>query len=533
MPSVARRIPLQSELSPAPQGVMELEPPETVAEPPALQPPEAPPAKAQAAESRRRGPLRPGQLLSARARMDGSGPVRAFRLADAVVTLCLAAAVCSLAEPSGLLHASLSSILPVGLAAGALIWWLDGAGAYRFSAREMLPGHLVRLASAIIPAAALMAATSLLLRAPIRGAGFDVLWLGLETAALAALHTGWWALVRRWRTSGRLTPNVVVVGATRNAELLIRGLMQSREANVLGVFDDRLSRAPRDIHGVPVLGDTQALVSHRVMPFVDRIVVTVPTTAQGRVREIIERLHVLPNPIALFLDFQADEAAASQALARLAGWPLAQVSGVLRDERRAFWKRVQDLSFGTLGLIAALPVMGLIALAIRLDSPGPVFFRQRRHGFNNEEIVVWKFRSMRHEQADATAARQISADDDRVTRVGRFIRSTSLDEVPQIFNVLKGEMSLVGPRPHAIGMKTGDVESARLVAEYAHRHRLKPGMTGWAAIKGSRGPVDTPESVRRRVELDVAYIERQSFWLDLYIMAVTVPCLLGDRSTVR
>ena len=114
-----------------------------------------------------------------------------------------------------------------------------------------------------------------------------------------------------------------------------------------------------------------------------------------------------------------------------------------------------------------------------------------------------------------------------------MIRRNSLDELPQLINVLKGEMSLVGPRPHAIGMKTGEVESARLVAEYAHRHRLKPGVTGWAAIKGSRGPVDTAESVRRRVQLDVEYIERQSFWLDLYILAMTVPCLLGDRLAVR
>ena len=142
------------------------------------------------------------------------------------------------------------------------------------------------------------------------------------------------------------------------------------------------------------------------------------------------------------------------------------------------------------------PLMALIALAIKLDSPGPVFFRQRRHGFNNEEILVWKFRSMRHGSDRSGGAQQVRFDDDRVTRVGRFIRRTSLDELPQLFNVLKGEMSLVGPRPHAVGMKTGDTQSAKLVAEYAHRHRMKPGMTGWAAIKGSRGPVDTPELVQ-------------------------------------
>jgi len=203
------------------------------------------------------------------------------------------------------------------------------------------------------------------------------------------------------------------------------------------------------------------------------------------------------------------------------------------DHGKALAKRVQDLIIGTIALLLFGPLMLFVAAAVRMDSPGPALFRQRRHGFNNEEIVVWKFRSMRVEAADAKAARQISADDDRVTRVGRFIRKTSLDELPQIFNVLMGEMSLVGPRPHAIGMKTGDVESHRLVAEYAHRHRMKPGMTGWAAIHGSRGAIDTPDLVKQRVSLDVEYIERQSFWLDLYIMLMTVPCLLGDSETVR
>jgi lipopolysaccharide/colanic/teichoic acid biosynthesis glycosyltransferase len=140
---------------------------------------------------------------------------------------------------------------------------------------------------------------------------------------------------------------------------------------------------------------------------------------------------------------------------------------------------------------------------------------------------------MRQEAADFAAVQQVQADDNRVTRVGRFIRKTSLDELPQLFNVIGGEMSLVGPRPHAVGMKTGQTESARLVAEYAHRHRMKPGMTGWAAINGSRGPVDSPELVRRRVAFDIEYIERQSFWFDIYIMAMTIPCLLGDSETVR
>jgi len=250
------------------------------------------------------------------------------------------------------------------------------------------------------------------------------------------------------------------------------------------------------------------------------------------VRALVEQLKVLPNEITLFIDF-GDEMVRGDVLSRLANAPLATLAGGRMDARRALVKRIQDVGFAVLVGLFTLPIILTVAVAIRLDSPGPILFRQRRQGFNNEEIVVWKFRSMRVETCDEHATRQIGVEDPRVTRVGAFIRRTSLDELPQLWNVLRGEMSLVGPRPHAPRMKTGEVESAKLVAEYAHRHRLKPGMTGWAAIRGSRGPVDTPAEVRRRVALDIEYIERQSFWLDLFIMAMTLPCLLGDRHATR
>ena len=281
-----------------------------------------------------------------------------------------------------------------------------------------------------------------------------------------------------------------------------------------------------------MLGDTRALLTHRILPYVDRVVLTIPASAEGRIRELIERLHVLPNEVSLLLDIEG-QIDPAKTLSCLAQTPLLRLSGHQIDQSRLFAKRVQDVLLGGLALLAAAPVMLLIAMAVKLDSPGPVFFRQRRHGFNNETIIVWKFRSMRREAADPTAARQITANDVRVTRVGRLIRTTGLDELPQLFNVLAGEMSLVGPRPHAIGMKTGNAELARLVAEYAHRHRIKPGITGWAAIHGSRGAVDSAADMRRRVALDVEYIERQSFWLDLYILLMTVPHLLGDRTTAR
>ncbi len=469
---------------------------------------------ASAAERSRRGPFRPERLTPARARVQIQNLTRAFRIVDSILATALAL---WLARDGGL-------VAPL-VGAAVLLVVLHGLEAYAFAHREPLIRHLLRVGAAI--GASAIAVQAVALTPLALGEHIVAGWLLAALPAFVALHATWWVLVRHGRRTGRLTPNIVLVGATTNAERLIAAALRTGEVNVLGVFDDRAARAPEAVLGVPVLGDTKALVDHRIMPFVDRVVIAVESTAQARVGQLVERLSELPNPVSMIVDVggDADRDAALSHLADLSGAPT--------DARRAMVKRMQDLAVAGVGLILAAPVMLGVALAVKLDSPGPIFFRQRRHGFNNETILIWKFRSMRHEMADARAARQISADDDRVTRVGKFIRRTSLDELPQLFNVLSGEMSIVGPRPHAIGMMTGDVESAKLVATYAHRHRMKPGVTGWAAIKGSRGAVDTPELVRQRVAYDVEYIERQSFWLDLYVILMTVPCLLGDKTAVR
>ena len=480
----------------------------------------------------RRGPMRPGRLVASRARLNGEVLAQTFRIADAVTAGILAWFASDLANPGGVWASTVAAVAPFAFGAGLLAFFMQAVGGYAFRPRERIVGHLARVAGAFALTGAIIEA-ALPLAAPDRRAwNAEAVWFCLAFASLYLLHVWWWISVRRLRRNGRLIPNVVVVGATENAERLVQSALASGEVAVLGVFDDRQARGPEAIRGVRLLGDTDALLTHRIMPFVDRIVITVTASAQARVRTLVDRLRVLPNEITLFVDY-GDEALSADALARLADVPLAILSGARQDARRALVKRLADLVLGALALLLAAPVMLLVALAIRIDSPGPILFRQRRQGFNNEEIVVWKFRSMRNDACDERATRQVGVDDPRVTRVGAFIRQTSLDELPQLWNVLKGEMSLVGPRPHAPGMKTGDVESAKLLAEYAHRHRIKPGMTGWAAIKGSRGPVDTPELVRRRVALDIEYIERQSFWLDLFIMAMTLPCLLGDRLAAR
>lgn len=479
-----------------------------------------------------RGPMRPERLVSVRQRQDRRLAAHRFRAADTIFVFV--ATVCFLHQfiDRSILQTPLADAIPI-LAGGWAAWMLPSAfGLYRFGRSDRRVVHFARLALAVVGGVCVAAVVGWASSAALIDLS-DLLWLGaIWGGGLAVLHTMWWSLVARWRATGLLTPNIVVVGATSHAEGLIASAIDRRDMNILGVFDDRAERSPLAMLGVPVLGTTDQMLRHRIMPYVDLVVVAIDHSAAARVRQVTARLAVLPNAVTLLFD---DDAASRRAaaIAQIADAPLEPLHPETDAARKAFAKRVQDIVIGGAAVVLFAPLMALIAVAIRLDSPGPVFFRQRRQGFNNEEFSVWKFRTMRHADADARAVRQVTADDDRVTRVGRILRTTSLDELPQLFNVTAGEMSLVGPRPHAVGMKTGDVESAELVAEYAHRHRIKPGMTGWAAVNGSRGPLHEPEEVGRRVALDVGYIERQSMWLDLQIMLRTIPSMLGDRAAVR
>ncbi|MBL8772700.1 MAG: exopolysaccharide biosynthesis polyprenyl glycosylphosphotransferase [Phenylobacterium sp.] len=475
-----------------------------------------------AAPVHRRGPLRPAQLHSVRSRISGAGLARLFQAGD-VAALMAASSV-----------ATLLTRLPEVMWLGApmlALFLLVATGAYSMNARERARRRFGRL---LLAAAAAGGGAGALY------AAFDpafpmiacTIWVAAAATALCVSHIAWRAVVRTLRRKGHITPNLIIVGGTSAAQRLIRRALRTRDVNILGIFDDRRDRVGPEVAGVPVLGKTADLIDHRILPFVDRIVITVPPKASGRIAELLERLAPIPNPISLLLD-DADDETEAQAVGRVADFDLAHISGTPEKSGYLAAKRVLDLTLSVMGLIALAPLMLAVAVAIKLDSPGPVFFRQRRHGYMNEEFLVWKFRSMRVEATDHKAARQVTADDDRVTRVGRFIRKTSLDELPQIFNIITGEMSIVGPRPHAIGMLSGGAEASKLVETYAHRHRIKPGLTGWAAVNGSRGPVDTPEDVRRRVALDLEYVERRSFWLDVAIILRTAPCLLGDSGAVR
>jgi exopolysaccharide biosynthesis polyprenyl glycosylphosphotransferase len=193
-------------------------------------------------------------------------------------------------------------------------------------------------------------------------------------------------------------------------------------------------------------------------------------------------------------------------------------------------KRCFDIFFSSLALIVLSPVLIATAIAIKLDSKGPVLFRQKRYGFNNEVVDVFKFRSMYAEKCDYEARIAVTKGDPRVTKVGRFIRKTSIDELPQLFNVLVGNLSLVGPRPHAVGSNTADKLWESVVDGYFARHKVKPGVTGWAQVNGWRGEVDTPEKLRGRVQHDLYYIENWSPLLDFYILVRTPFALLNTEN---
>jgi putative colanic acid biosynthesis UDP-glucose lipid carrier transferase len=210
----------------------------------------------------------------------------------------------------------------------------------------------------------------------------------------------------------------------------------------------------------------------------------------------------------------------------IAGIPVLTLSETPLTGTRLLMKSAEDYLLGSLILILVAPLLILISIAVKLDSPGPVFFRQERLGWNGKPFRIWKFRSMVVHQPKDSVIKQAERDDPRVTRVGAILRKTSLDELPQLFNVLTGEMSLVGPRPHAV---QHDFEYARRIDDYFARHNIKPGMTGLAQVRGFRGETRDIELMAQRVESDIEYINNWSLWLDLVIMLRTVMVLSGKH----
>jgi len=358
------------------------------------------------------------------------------------------------------------------------------------------------------------------------------LWYVSGVVALAAYRAGIATLTRRGLAQGQLTRRAVVYGTGPACEALLKALEADAgsDIRICGVFDDRgTDRAHASIAGYPNLGNVEDLTHYCRRAHIDMLVVALPISAETRVLQLMKKLWVLPIDIRL-----AAQASRLRFRPRVYSFVGSVPMIDIIDKPIADWdivlKWLFDKTVALLALAGLAPVMALTALAIKLDSRGPVLFRQKRFGFNNELIEIYKFRSMFTDRADADAATLVTRDDPRVTRVGRFIRKTSLDELPQLFNVIKGELSLVGPRPHALQAKAADRLYHDVVDGYFARHKVKPGITGWAQINGWRGETDTPEKIEQRVEHDLYYIDNWSVLFDLYILLKTPFALLRGEN---
>lgn len=353
-------------------------------------------------------------------------------------------------------------------------------------------------------------------------------WYVLGLLSILFMRFSFAAILKQWCADGRIYRRAVVVGGGEPGVAVIRELESSENTDIriCGVFDERSDdRVPTTIEGYPKLGNYDELVEFGRKSRIDLLIVTLPLTAEGRIMTVLKKLWVLPVDIRL---------AAHTTKLRFRPRAYSYIGNVpfidIFDKPMADWdfvlKWLFDKSIATVALILLSPLMIAAALAVKFTSKGPIIFKQKRYGFNNELIEVYKFRSMFTDMSDATASKLVTKDDPRVTPVGRFIRKSSIDELPQLFNVLKGELSLVGPRPHALQAKAASQDYHDVVDGYFARHRVKPGITGWAQINGWRGETDTEEKIKKRVEFDLYYIENWSIFLDLYIIMRTPFSLL-------
>ncbi len=350
---------------------------------------------------------------------------------------------------------------------------------------------------------------------------WPVLWMvsaGVLTGSAAALTA---RAARALSNAESLARRVVVVGVSEYSMSFISAMTADPEkaSTFVGLYNDGQDTVT-PISDIPVLGNIVDLVARCRRDRVDAIVLALPLSDDARIKRARAALRSVTADIFMAGEL-LEHACKSSKLDRVGPNAVIKIGSRPLTEWESVEKSAFDWAVAAVLLIGALPFLGLIALAIRLDSPGPVLFRQPRLGFNNNMFDVFKFRTMYHHMADLKADRQTTKNDSRVTRIGRLLRKTSLDEVPQLLNVLRGEMSLVGPRPHAPNTKAGNQLFHDAVADYALRHRVKPGITGWAQVNGWRGETRTLEQIEQRVAHDLFYIDNWSFLLDIKIMVLT------------
>jgi len=359
-----------------------------------------------------------------------------------------------------------------------------------------------------------------------------VSWYALGAVVLVTFRMSLRALVRQWTAEGKLKRRTVIVGGGKDAEALIDALQKGADSDIrlFGLFDDRNDdRSPESVASLPKLGRVSDLIEFARRTRVDLVIVSMPLSAEKRVLEMLRQLWVLPVDIRLSAHM-SQLRFTSKAYSYVGDVPVFDMADRPISDWNLVFKWVFDKVVAAVALVLLSPIMVATAIAIKLESKGPVIFKQKRHGFNNELIEIYKFRSMYTDRTDANASKLVTKDDPRVTKVGRFIRKTSIDELPQFINVLQGRLSVVGPRPHATQAKADNKLYYEAVDGYFARHKVKPGITGWAQINGWRGETDTVDKIMQRVQFDLHYIENWSIVFDLYILFMTPVRLLDSKN---
>lgn len=441
-----------------------------------------------------------------------------LQISEAAIVF-LAAITAKLLYIDGFLHSTQLTLGYAGMGLmGALtaVTALRQAGLYepKYLLRHSIP--IGRILSSLCVAMLVLLSVLYLLKASDQySRGWMLTWFALICLGVLAERFVLQRVMQGFEADGRFTQRIAICGSGRIGKSVRDYLAHNPNVHIVGVFDDRREAVRRDKGERD--GGLDDLIALGQRNTIDRIIVALPFNEDERINRILEELRILPKEIDLCPALERLPCP-SRTTHTIGLLPLFEVLSPPLSDQDYVIKTLVDYVLGAILLIAALPLFAIVAAAIKLDSKGPVFFVQRRHGYNHQVMRVYKFRTMTVCE-DADVVVQAKKNDKRVTRLGRFLRRTSLDELPQLINVLKGEMSLVGPRPHAIAH---DNLYNKQVERYANRLRVKPGITGWAQVNGYRGETAQTELMRKRIEHDLWYIQNWSLWLDIEIILRTL-----------
>jgi putative colanic acid biosynthesis UDP-glucose lipid carrier transferase len=349
-------------------------------------------------------------------------------------------------------------------------------------------------------------------------------WFLVTPVALFLAHVAMRWYIHRMHDIGRAR-RAVIVGGNEAGERLARRLRGNEFllTDFLGYFDDRKPERIMAAARPDYIGHTAGLRDYIIEHRIDVVYISLPISQKDRISALLEVMRDTTVSVYVVPDIFTYDLIQAR-IDQIGGIPVIAILETPFTSINALNKRLSDIVLSLLILILISPVMLVVALLVKLTSPGPIIFKQRRYGLNGEEIIVYKFRSMKVME-DGAQIRQATKDDERVTPIGRFLRRTSLDELPQFINVLQGRMSIVGPRPHAVAHNE---MYRKLISGYMLRHKAKPGITGWAQVNGLRGETDTVDKMAARVQFDLDYLRNWSLSLDLLIIFKTIWLVFKD-----